>query len=203
MGIAERKEREKQEMQDLILTSAAELFLEVGLEKTSIRTIAERIEYSPATIYLYFKDKNELLYAIHQKAFQRFFQYFQTVPELDDPMEKLHQLGHIYFKFAFENPAFYDLMFILRAPMDSEKTEENWEMGARSHNVLSDLVNECQQAGYFKHRDSEVLSHMIWATVHGIVSLKIRDRMKMYPEDKRDKLVYDSLDMFNSILKSV
>ena len=203
MGIAERREREKQEMQDLILTTAAELFLEVGIEKTSIRTIAEKIEYSPATIYLYFKDKNELFYAIHQKAFQRFFQYFQTVPELDDPMAKLHQLGHIYFKFAFENPAFYDLMFILRAPMDTHQTEESWEMGARSHNVLRDLVNECQQAGYFKGKDPEVLSHMIWATVHGIVSLKIRDRMKMYPEEVRDRLVEDSLELFNGILEKV
>jgi hypothetical protein len=86
--------------------------------------------------------------------------------------------------------------------MDSQQTEENWEMGSRSHTVLSNLVNECQQAGYFKDRDPKVLSHMIWATVHGIVSLKIRERMKMYPEDIRDQLVYDSLDMFNNILKS-
>ncbi len=203
MGIAERREREKQEMQDLILTTAAELFLEVGMEKTSIRTIAEKIEYSPATIYLYFKDKNELLYAIHQRAFQRFFQYFQTLPQLDDPMEKLQQLGHIYFKFAFDNPAFYDLMFILKAPMDSDQTEEHWEMGARSHDVLTDLVLECQQAGHFQNKDTQVLSHMIWATVHGIVSLKIRERMKMYPEALRDQMVYDSLEMFNSILESV
>ena len=132
MGISERREREKQEMRDLILSTAAALFVEAGFEKTSIRTIADKIEYSPATIYLYFKDKNELFYAISQKAFATFFEYFQSVPEMKDPMDRLHQLGHIYFKFAFENPGYYDLMFILRAPMDVEETEDHWEVGARS-----------------------------------------------------------------------
>ena len=60
MGIAERKEREKMEMHDRILQAATVMFLEDGYEKTSIRNIADKIEYSPATIYLYFKDKDEL-----------------------------------------------------------------------------------------------------------------------------------------------
>jgi len=203
MGITERREREKQEMQQLILRTAADLFTEVGFEKTSIRSIAEKIEYSPATIYLYFKDKNELFYAISQEAFQLFFKYFQEVPALEDPMKRLHQLGHIYFKFAFENPGYYDLMFILRAPMDVEETQEHWELGQRSHSVLSGLVNECMAAGYFKGRDPEVLAHLIWSTVHGIVSLKIRDRMKVYIEQERTELIYNSLEMFNDILEKV
>ena len=53
MGIAERKEREKQEMKDQILQAAMELFVEEGYEKASIRKIADRIEYSPAAPGLY------------------------------------------------------------------------------------------------------------------------------------------------------
>ena len=62
MGVADRKEREKTEMQKRILDAARVLFLEKGFEKTSIRNIADLIEYSPGTIYLYFKDKNEILF---------------------------------------------------------------------------------------------------------------------------------------------
>ncbi len=203
MGINERREREKQEMRNFILRTAADLFTELGFEKTSIRTIAEKIEYSPATIYLYFKDKNELFYAISQEAFQLFFKYFQTVSQDADPMKRLQGLGHIYFKFAFENPGYYDLMFILRAPMDVEETEDHWELGHQSHSVLTGLVNECIAAGYFKGRDPDVLSHLIWSTVHGIVSLKVRDRMKVYIEEERTDLIYQSLDLFNDILEKV
>ena len=63
MGILERKERDREDMRRLILGAARQLFLEQGYEKTSIRNIADVIEYSPATIYLYYKDKNELFFA--------------------------------------------------------------------------------------------------------------------------------------------
>ena len=69
MAIKERKEREKQDMRNLIIESATQLFLKQGYDKTSIRSIAEDIEYSPATIYLYFKDKDEIFYVIHENAF--------------------------------------------------------------------------------------------------------------------------------------
>ena len=56
MGIAGREVREKSAHRQAILTAAQHLFNEQGFEKVSMRNIAEAIEYSPATIYLYFKD---------------------------------------------------------------------------------------------------------------------------------------------------
>ena len=52
MGTKERKERDKLEMQQKILDAARELFMKEGYENVSIRKIAEKIEYSPGTIYL-------------------------------------------------------------------------------------------------------------------------------------------------------
>ncbi|MBI2419199.1 MAG: helix-turn-helix transcriptional regulator, partial [Ignavibacteriales bacterium] len=57
MGISERKEREKSEMRELVLQTALKLFIDKGYDNVSIRKIANVIEYSPGTIYLYFKDK--------------------------------------------------------------------------------------------------------------------------------------------------
>ena len=73
MGIFERKERDKQGMRKLILDSAMSLFLEEGFGNVSIRRIAESIEYSPATIYLYFRDKDEILFALHNEGFEELF----------------------------------------------------------------------------------------------------------------------------------
>ncbi|MEM7110562.1 MAG: TetR/AcrR family transcriptional regulator, partial [Bacteroidota bacterium] len=119
MGIAERKEREKKEMRELILRTATKLFMENGYEKTSMRNIAEAMEYSPTTIYLYFKDKNELFYALSEEGFRMFFSYLSQAPKDLPPMERLKELGRIYLKFAIDHPGYYDLMFILRAPMES------------------------------------------------------------------------------------
>ena len=60
MTITTRKERQKEELKGKILQAAKELFMEKGFEDTSIRNIAEKIEYSPTTIYLYFKDKDDI-----------------------------------------------------------------------------------------------------------------------------------------------
>ncbi|MBI5233035.1 MAG: helix-turn-helix transcriptional regulator [Deltaproteobacteria bacterium] len=62
MGISERREKEKKEMRGLILETAMELFLDEGFENVSLRRRADKIEYSPATIYLYYKDKDEILF---------------------------------------------------------------------------------------------------------------------------------------------
>jgi Transcriptional regulator len=61
IGILERKEREKEEMQGKILQAARKLMSEEGTSGVSIRKIAGMIEYSPSNIYHYFKNKEELL----------------------------------------------------------------------------------------------------------------------------------------------
>ncbi|HEY1055471.1 MAG TPA: helix-turn-helix domain-containing protein, partial [Emticicia sp.] len=104
MGIIERKEREKAEMKRLIMDAARKLFIEQGFEKTSIRNIADEIEYSPGTIYLYYKDKSELLFDLHQESFQKLIEQFQRVLNIRDPFERLTTMGRYYMQYGFENP---------------------------------------------------------------------------------------------------
>ncbi len=69
MGISDRKEREKRELRARIIEATAKILVEEGYEKTTIRKVAEAIEYSPRTIYLYFKDKDSLLMEIIEEGF--------------------------------------------------------------------------------------------------------------------------------------
>jgi AcrR family transcriptional regulator len=71
MGIVERRQREKQQMRRQILDTAMDLFIENGYEEVSIRRIADHIEYSPATIYLYFQDKDDILFVLHEEGFEK------------------------------------------------------------------------------------------------------------------------------------
>lgn len=69
MGISDRKKREKRELRTRIIEATAKLLVEEGYEKTTIRKVAEAIEYSPRTVYLYFKDKDSLLMEIVEEGF--------------------------------------------------------------------------------------------------------------------------------------
>ena len=140
MGISERKQREKEEMRRLILQTAMRLFVERGFESVSIRNIAEEIEYSPATIYLYFKDKNELLHHLHEEGFLMLQTQMQGIAHISEPMEKLMALSKVYIDFGLNHPGMYDLMFILNAPMNYLEEDQAWIQGEGTFRFLVDVI---------------------------------------------------------------
>lgn len=202
MGILERKEREREEMRKLILEAAQKLFLANGYEKVSIRNIADEIEYSPATIYLYYKDKNELFFALHQQAFQKLISEFAPIAGIEDPMDKLTAMGRLYIQFAFDNPELYDLMFIMTAPIEAlECREDVWEDGHQAFRVLQIVVQQCIDIGEIKHPNAEQASLMIWSMVHGLTALFLRKRMDMFGAADKKQLMDGAYDLFVQTIK--
>ena len=65
-----RRERERAELTERIMNVARDMFVNDGYEAVTLRKIAKAIEYSPAAIYQYFKDKQELILAIIRLDYQ-------------------------------------------------------------------------------------------------------------------------------------
>lgn len=204
MGVTERKEREKQELRQRILEAAKDVFIEDGYDKASIRAIAERVEYSPATIYLHFRDKDELFYAVHELGFAKMFERMQELHGVAHPLQRLRRMGEIYLDFAIENPELYDLMFISRAPMAAihKKYDEGWDCGHRNFTLLQDLLRACMEGGHIAVTDLNVATMAIWSYVHGLASLFIRDRFKVSDEfQNAPQIMRQALDLMVDRLK--
>jgi len=183
MGISERKEREREEMKSMITTAAMKMFLEDGYAKTSIRNIADAIEYSPGTIYLYYKDKDELLFEVQGKAYLKLLDAFKKNATSTDPLKKLEQLGKTYVSFGLENPELYDLMFIIRAPTNVDESVHG-DNGDATFNFLINCLEDCMKDNLLIFKDINQAALQIWSMVHGLVSLNIRCRLKvMIPEE--------------------
>ncbi len=202
MGVAERKEKEKKEMRALILDTAMRLFLEKGYEKVTIRGIAEEIEYSPATIYLYFKDKNDILFALHTEGFERFYRRQQTILTIKDPWKRLRQHAKVYMSFALENPEYYDLMFIMRGPGEKIKADRAWDAGMRSYDFLRENIMDCMKAGYLPKTDLDVAAFAIWSFTHGMASLIIRQRCSMIPKEALSSVIDGAVDFMTSKIET-
>ncbi len=202
MGITERREREKEEMRDMILKTANKLFAEHGFEKVSMRNIADAIEYSPTTIYLYFKDKNELFYSLHLEGFKMLAAEFVPLLEIKNPMDRMYQMGLRYIRFAIENPDYYRLMFLVKDPLCTTETDETWEAGHNAHAFLERVVVECQEQGYLQGISMRSAALMIWSFVHGLVSLQVCDRMKLYLEMERAQYITDAFEAFNLMIRN-
>ena len=189
-------------MRRRIIEAALYLYVRNGFDKLSIRAIAEEIEYSPATIYLYFKDKNEVMYAIHQQAFGKMMTEFQTVLTIADPFERLVAMGRQYTQFAVDNPELFDIMFIISAPMETLACREDiWAEGRLSFSMLVQVVDACMNAGVFARRDPEVVAMMIWSTIHGYTALALRNRLNMFPDSRRKELMDQAFELFCHTLR--
>lgn len=177
MGVKERKERAKENLRQVILDAAREMFAVEGYENVSMRKIAEKIEYSPTTIYLHFKDKAQLLQEICDETFAKLIKKFERLRrENPDPLVCLQKSMRAYVEFALSNPSHYEVTFIM-AIQDKSEAVEAYEfqgsLGERSFRHLRDLVTECMEKGLLPKDDPEVVSQGIWACGHGVASLLI------------------------------
>jgi len=182
MGIQESKEKQKLEIRTLILDASMKLFVEEGFENVTIRRIAELIEYSPTTVYLYFKDKDEIFAALHDIGFQKMAEFNKDLDTIRNPLLRLHKMGENYLQFGMENPEYYSLMFIDTEPMDklAEEGCDEWRPGDTAINRLKATVVECMEKGYLQQDDPLVVSLSIWSFVHGLMSLSIRCRLEKF-----------------------
>ena len=202
MGIKERKERHKEELKARILQAAKKLFITEGYEATSIRKIAAEIEFSPTTIYLYYKDKTDIAYALHQEGFGLLRERFSALTYVDDAFERLKAMGKGYIQFALDHPDFYEVMFIMKEPMQylqAHHPEEEWPEGERVFDALIETVQGCQAQGYFAGMNTEEMAMLSWSVVHGLCSLYITSHFKHIAE----KCNHIELVVQDTLLESV
>ena len=75
-----RRERRRASTREEILTAARELLLEVGPEELSLRQVARRADFSPAALYTYFANRDELVASLFAESFERLYAYLHRVP---------------------------------------------------------------------------------------------------------------------------
>ena len=190
LGLVERKEREKAELKELILQAAKKLMLKGGQEGLSIRKIANDIEYSPATIYLYFKDKDEILHELMEMGFHKLNKYLMSSFAEEDAVRRIYLIGEAYIKFGLENKDWYDLMFTSDKPMKHiEKCCEDWDQGMLMFDFLANTCKEAIQKLSLKSQDERILALQLWSCVHGLVMLAHSERIEIVIAGQKEALI--------------
>jgi AcrR family transcriptional regulator len=195
MGVKERKARQKKILRQEILDAASELFVREGYENVSMRRIADKIEYSPTTIYIYFKDKAELLEQVCKETFARLVQRLTKIMEQPgDPVERLKRGLLTYIEFGLENPQQYRATFMLPLPddFDQQKYYKEDSPGMQAFAFLIRGLTECIQAGKMPRMNVELASQVLWAGIHGVTALLIID--EKFPWVGREKVIHSTVD---------
>jgi AcrR family transcriptional regulator len=179
---ARRRELEKEELRETILRAAADLLVEESYELFSLRRLAARIGYSATTVYRYFEDKDQLVFAVLERGFSEFGQRMhQAAAQSYDPMEQLAAQGRTYVRFGLEHPVFYKLMFMTRADYWQKMPPEAFDSKMDSFGLLQRTVAAGMDGGQFRPGNPELVAVALWSQMHGIVSLALTMPM-MTPE---------------------
>lgn len=171
---------------------AREMFVAEGYAGVSMRKIAAKINRSPTTIYLYFKDKTDLFYQICEQTFARLAQNIRAIQSLsDNPLEKLRSGLREYVHFGLKHPSQYEMVFITPFPISIEK-EFDETNGKIAFDTMRIVVAECVDANILKDKDIELISQTLWAGIHGVTSLLIQHGG--FPFVEREKLIDSVVD---------
>lgn len=105
MGIKERRVREREEMRRGILDAAHEIATIEGWQAVTIRRVAEKIEYSPPTIYEYFNSKEQIVIELMREGFRQMLANMRAARDAHaDPVDAAVAMGKAYWEFALAHP---------------------------------------------------------------------------------------------------
>jgi AcrR family transcriptional regulator len=172
MNAVTRRQKHKAELKDQILEAARQIFVRDGYESFSMRKLAQRIEYSPGSIYLHFKNKEQLFESLVEESFERLLKVvagIQNGHAHQDPVEALKKGLRAYVDFGLRNPNDYRFAFTLRRPVQKRPYKVH-----PVFDVLRQMVGRCVEEKRFGAVNIETTSQALWAATHGITSLLIQ-----------------------------
>lgn len=176
MGIKERKEREKEMRRRQIKNAAKEVFLVKGLKSATIEDIAGKAELSPATIYQYFKNKDELYASLNLESLYFLLDEIKKVHKDDDLCveEKIVNYKEAMYKtFQYDPIIFQNILNVqLGNTLSSLSTDlltQITNLSREVMNMLADTYKQGVKSGKFEEGHGIVHADIMWAMFLGLV----------------------------------
>jgi len=175
----------------LLATAARDLFLEAGEPGFSLREVARRVGVSPAAVYRHFDGKEALIFAACTQGFKLFSSYLVRALGAATPLERALASCDQYRAFALENPL--DYRFIFMSPAEqvqppNETTSARMADPALPQNstfqFLVDRIRECMDANVIARGDTRQTAVLVWAHLHGLVSLRLAGLLDAVGDDQ-------------------
>jgi len=203
-SLGRKRRGEGHTRRDEILAAAKSLFLEEGYGATTIRKIAERVGVSAPALYLYFKDKDEIMLALCDQTFSRLIEAFESIECVDcSPRDRLRQMAEAYIKFGLEHVGEYRLIFMEeQAPepvrhtghrSDISDPEKPGIKGAIAFSLLERQFIELEQSGAKLPHPAVTCAELSWMACHGLVSAFINE--PDFPWSDRRELIRGMVDL--------
>jgi AcrR family transcriptional regulator len=143
-------------------------------DAVSIRAVATAVGVTPPSIYLHFADKDELIFAVCQRQFERLEELVDEASVgVDDPLERLRKMGEAYVRFGVGHPEQYRILLMSKGEVSFGDFTDGTMPGVSTFQRLMAAIEACMDAGIFRRQDVFLVATGIWTLVHGITSMRI------------------------------
>jgi len=159
-------------MEAALLASAADILETEGPDGLSVRRIAAAANVAPMGVYNHFDSKFGIIDALFIQGFERLREALATIADIEDPYEALREGGRRYRALALAHPMVYQVMF-LRAVPGYVPSEHALVVAARAFDSLVAAVERAIAAGVLADASATETAQLIWANIHGWVSLEL------------------------------
>ena len=190
MGIVERKEREKKRRHNAIIDAAEKVFFSKGVENATMDEVAEIAELSKGTLYLYFKNKEELYHGIVARALEILLEMFHAAAEKEGTgLDKIRAMGRAYTEFYKTEPDYYGTLLHQETyAYDPETVEADsnialcQDLGERIFGLMREAVEAGIKDGTIRSDlDPAILPMVLWGHSAGVLHL-VKTKEKIFQE---------------------
>ncbi|HXH56318.1 TetR/AcrR family transcriptional regulator [Iamia sp.] len=164
------------ELRGLVLERATDLLAELGdVDALTMRAVATASGVTPPSLYRHFSDKETLVQAVIAARFEEFTSVLRTAATnaADQPMARLEATARTYVHWGLRQPGHYRVLFSAAnaGPAGLGLSPETEHPGAESYRTVIEAVAACLPVP--RHDATLILATELWASLHGIVDLRI------------------------------
>jgi AcrR family transcriptional regulator len=188
MAIEERRARDRAAQRRLIVTTARRLAETHGWDAVTTRRLSDEIEYSQPVLYKHFSGMDDIAAAVAIDGFAELTVALADARSgADTPEQALRRVAHSYFHFAQRNPALYDAMFIRTTTLHFATTETPQQLSAAFAELRAVVAATADD------RDVDTRTEVLWAALHGLITLTRSARLRPDRDSERIDLLVDDV----------
>lgn len=174
-----RRERNTERTREQILEAAADLFVSEGYDAVSVRKIAERAGISHGTIYIHFRDKDDLLYQVSEEQFSRLMSRLRRLPRSRDAVRRLEDALLEVIRYGLDHPNDFQLMMGLQTTYGGPKSVNQWGPNAQQVGTFfEDLIREGVEGGELSIAGDHTDDLVILSLIHGVVITAVTEHLE-------------------------
>lgn len=160
-----------------ILDISRKMLVSEGFNSITMRKVAQKAGCSATSIYLYFKNKDDLLHALIDEGFEMLYEKIVAERGNGSSIDQLGRIGNTFMDFGMKHPEYYEIMFLIHPDQMERYPADKFRRARRPINILEEILEQGKLEGLFDVEDTFTEAFVLWSSLHGAITAVLAKRV--------------------------